>query len=79
MKNIGIGHSVFHSSIADDTSIEEISGQTLTLKSSNSPIITSTFSGLNVTFSRATGQLVTKTMSPGYMLRRAQRYRIRFR
>ena len=79
MKNIGIGHSVFHSSIADDTSIEEISGQTLTLKSSNSPIITSTFSGQNVTFSRATGQLVTKTMSPGYMLRRAQRYRIRFR
>ena len=79
MKNIGIGHSVFHSSIADDTSIEEISGQTLTLKSSNSPIITSNFSGQNVTFSRATGQLVTKTMSPGYMLRRAQRYRIRFR
>ena len=79
MKNIGIGHSVFHSSIADDTSIDEISGTTLTLKSSNSPIITSTFSGQNVTFSRAVGQLTTKTMSPGYMLRRAQRYRIRFR
>ena len=78
MKNIGIGHSVFHSSIADDTSIEEISGTTLTLKSSNSPIITSNINGA-VTFSRAVGQEITKTMNPGYVLQRANRYRIRFR
>ena len=78
MKNIGIGHSVIHSNIADDTSIEEISGTTLTLKSSNSPIITSNINGA-VTFSRAVGQLTTKTMSPGYVLQRANRYRIRFK
>ena len=78
MKNIGIGHSVVHTNIADDTSIEEISGQTLTLKSSNSPIITSNINGA-VTFSRAVGQETTKTMNPGYVLQRAQRYRIRFR
>ena len=78
MKNIGIGHSVIHSNIADDTSIEEISGTTLTLKSSNSPIITSNINGA-VTFSRAVGQLTTKTMSPGYVLESTQRYRIRFK
>ena len=78
MKNIGIGHSVIHSNIADDTSIEEISGTTLTLTSSNSPIITSNINGA-VTFSRAVGQLITKTMSPGYILKSTQRYRIRFK
>ena len=78
MKNIGIGHSVIHSNIADNTSIEEIDGAVLTLKSSNSPIITSNINGA-VTFSRAVGQETTKTMYPGYVLQRANRYRIRFR
>ena len=78
MKNIGIGHSVIHSNIADETTIDEISGTTLTLKSSNSPIITSNINGA-VTFSRAVGQETRKTMNPGYVLQRANRYRIRFR
>jgi len=81
LKNVGTNQIVTNSNIATGTIIDGVNYSTreITLfNSSAANAVTGTVNG-NVTFSKEVGTDIQTRMDPGYVLERAQRYRIRFR